>query len=228
MTVKAVPSGGLISIDGQPTVTPVSFPAVVGMKRTLSAQPITVAGTPMVLASWNNGSTAVTRKFNVPTKSTTYEAYFRVSGGSVGTGTGLKATYFAKPDFTQPTVTRTDRVPYFDWGTARPASGVPSDNFSVRWEGELQAQFTGQYQYTYEARAGEAFRLVVGGTTLIDTFANPTTGTVTATAALTAGQRLPILIEYRETTGTAAMQLQYAVAGTPLSVLPGLQLYPKP
>jgi len=50
---------------------------------------------------------------------------------------------------------------------------------------------------------------------------------VTASASRTAGERLPILIEYRESTGTAAMQLQYAVTGTPLSVIPGQQLYPK-
>jgi glucose/arabinose dehydrogenase len=228
LSVQTRPWVGSVVIDGQPTPTPTSFLAVVGVKRTLSAQPITVAGTPMVFDTWNKGVTNATRSFNVPTKDTTYEAYYRVSGGSVGAGMGLKATYFAKPDFTSPTLTKTDRVPFFDWGTLRPASGVPADNFSVRWQGDLQAQFTGQYQFSYEARAGEPFRLVLGGNVLIDTFANPTTGTVTATASLNAGQRRPILIEYRETTGSAAMQLQYAYTGTPLSVLPRVQLYPKP
>ncbi len=143
----------------------------------------------MVFDTWNKGSTNATRSFNVPTKDTSYEAYYRVSGGSVGAGMGLKATYFAKPDFTSPTLTKTDRVPFFDWGTLRPASGVPADNFSARREGDLQAQFTGEYQFSYEARAGEPFRLVLAGTTLIDTFANPATGTITATADVTAGQR---------------------------------------
>ncbi|MEO8107764.1 MAG: PQQ-dependent sugar dehydrogenase [Actinomycetes bacterium] len=228
LSVQTLPRIGSVVIDGQPTPTPTSFLAVVGVKRTLSAQPITVSGTPMVFDTWNKGVTRATREFNVPAKDKKYEAYYRVSGGRVGTGTGLKATYFANPDFTSPKVTKTQRVPYFDWGTGRPASGVPADNFSARWKGDLQAQFTGRYEFTYQARAGEPFRLVLGGNVLINTFANPTTGTVTATASVTAGQRLPIVMKYRESTGSAAMKLQYAFTGTPLSVLPRVQLYPTP
>jgi glucose/arabinose dehydrogenase len=226
LSVLSLPTSGSVDIDGQPTPTPVSRLAVVGVQRTLTGSPITVAGTPMVLDSWMRGETNLTRSFRMPSYDKTYTAFFRVTAGTVGTGNGLSATYYSRPDFTSPVVTRTDRVPYFDWGSGRPATGVPANDFSARWRGQLLGQFTSGYTFAYEARAGEAMRLTVGGKVLIDTFATPTSGTVTASLALTAGKSYPIAIDYRESTGTAALQLTYAASGTPMSVIPGTQLTP--
>lgn len=52
-----------------------------------------------------------------------------------GTAGGLSATYYADPNFTTPLVHKTE-VPVRDWGLY-PPPGLPSNNFSTVWEGEL-------------------------------------------------------------------------------------------
>jgi hypothetical protein len=65
-----------------------------------------------------------------------------------GTGTGLTAAYFnnraASP--AQP-CSRGWRCRRSTGASARPAAGVPADNFSVRWSGEVQAVEAGNYQF---------------------------------------------------------------------------------
>ena len=51
---------------------------------------------------------------------------------------GLIGEYFPGTDTSvQPTLTRVDHEINFDWTAASPASGIPADNFTVRWTGVL-------------------------------------------------------------------------------------------
>ena len=52
-----------------------------------------------------------------------------------GTPGGLWATYYANTNFTPPIIQKQD-TPSLDWGQY-PPPGLPSNNFSVVWEGEL-------------------------------------------------------------------------------------------
>ncbi|KAI8626050.1 glycoside hydrolase family 3 protein [Xylariaceae sp. FL1651] len=54
-----------------------------------------------------------------------------------GTAGGLSATYFANTNFTVPTAYRIE-TPALDWGLY-PPDGLPSNNFSAIWEGDLQS-----------------------------------------------------------------------------------------
>lgn len=54
-----------------------------------------------------------------------------------GTAGGLSATYFADTNFTKPAAHRIE-TPALDWGIY-PPDGLPSNNFSATWEGELQS-----------------------------------------------------------------------------------------
>lgn len=56
---------------------------------------------------------------------------------SNGTSGGLLATYFADTNYSQPMVQRIES-PALDWGLY-PPEGLPSNNFSAVWEGELQS-----------------------------------------------------------------------------------------
>ncbi|CZR62168.1 uncharacterized protein PAC_12065 [Phialocephala subalpina] len=58
-----------------------------------------------------------------------------------GTPGGLQATYYADVSFTQP-VFWTQETPNRDWGLY-PANGLPSNNFSVVWEGLLTVPVDG-------------------------------------------------------------------------------------
>lgn len=59
---------------------------------------------------------------------------------------GLKAEYFAKPDFSgAPVVERVDSVVNFNWDGVAPAAVVPQSHFSVRWTGYLSFPAAGKY-----------------------------------------------------------------------------------
>lgn len=54
---------------------------------------------------------------------------------------GLKGEYFSNKDLTgSPTITRIDRKIRFDLGESSPASGMPPDNFSIRWTGKIRVE----------------------------------------------------------------------------------------
>ena len=221
--LDAVPQGISVAVDGVGTATPATFESVVGTTRTLTASPTNFNGTGWELDSWADGSTLVNRIFDAPQSPAAFTAFFRPSGGSVGTGTGLRATYYGTESFSNPVVTRVDRVPYFSW-SGSPAPGVPKDRFSVRWQGELYAQFSGQTSFWGSLGRDETLRVVVGGTTVID--ASNTNGSVTGSRSLTAGQRYPITIEYTEGNGPAGVDLTYGPDAARRGVLAGSQLYP--
>ncbi|KAI1811333.1 glycoside hydrolase family 3 protein [Poronia punctata] len=54
-----------------------------------------------------------------------------------GTAGGLSATYFADTNFSKPVAHRVE-VPALDWGIY-PPDGLPSNNFSAVWEGDLRS-----------------------------------------------------------------------------------------
>ena len=59
---------------------------------------------------------------------------------------GLKAEYFAKPDFSgKPAVERVDRMLNFNWDSVAPDPAVPARNFSVRWTGFISFPVAGKY-----------------------------------------------------------------------------------
>jgi hypothetical protein len=58
-----------------------------------------------------------------------------------GSSGGLQATYYADTNFSEPVVQRVE-TPVGSWGLY-PPSGLPSNNFSVIWEGELEPAVDG-------------------------------------------------------------------------------------
>jgi glucose/arabinose dehydrogenase len=224
-SVASVPNLLAVDLDGVTNTTPFTVPSVVGTRRNLNAVPVTRSGSLWVFDSWFGGSTQQSRTFNVPPAAETYQAFFRLDGGSVGTGSGLLATYFDDVAMTSPVVQRIDRVPYFDWPN-EPVPGVPKDDFGVMWEGELEAQFTGTYTFTAPMNRDETLLLRVGSQTVLDV--DTVNGVVAGSTSLTAGQRYPIEIAYTDDNGAAALKLTYGRTTTTMGPLPGSQLYPAP
>ena len=63
-----------------------------------------------------------------------------------GNAIGLKGEYFANPNLHgAPTVVRQDRVVAFNWDRVSPAAGIPENDYSVRWTGELLPPGPGEY-----------------------------------------------------------------------------------
>src|SRR5688500_5753363 len=64
-----------------------------------------------------------------------------------GVGSGLVANYFSDQELSNLALTRVDPAIDFEWGASSPGGNVPADNFSARWTGKLQAQFTESYTF---------------------------------------------------------------------------------
>ncbi|KAK6069117.1 glycosyl hydrolase family 3 N terminal domain-containing protein [Seiridium cupressi] len=80
-----------------------------------------------LVSSWGANAWEYNSQYAVP-------GYLLSSRGAKG---GLSASYFATTDFREQLVEKLE-TPALDWGLYPPA-GLPSTNFSVIWEGELQS-----------------------------------------------------------------------------------------
>jgi endoglucanase len=124
-------------------------------------------------------------------------------------GIGLKATYFNNITLSGSPVFTTNQEVNFDWLAGGPGNGVNNDNFSVRWEGELEAPVTGNY--SFNTVSDDGIRLWVNDSVVVDNFTDhATTRDFGRTSVpLQAGKKYPIKIEYYEKTGNAIAQLYW-------------------
>ncbi|KAJ6007301.1 beta-glucosidase [Penicillium herquei] len=79
-----------------------------------------------LLTSWGANSWSYNGQYNIP-------PYLLSVNGTPG---GLRATYYATTNFTDPKMEKIE-TPSLDWGLY-PPNGLPSNNFSAIWEGDLE------------------------------------------------------------------------------------------
>ena len=142
-------------------------------------------------------------------------------------GEGLRASYFPNIGlWGNPTLLRDEAID-FSWGTAAPAAGLPTDNFSVRWQGSLVAATSGSYRL--QTTADDGIRVWVNNVLVIDNWADQAaTTTTSAPLTLTAGVAVPIRVEYYENTGSATARLLWQVPNAPGFVpVPASRLRPQ-
>ena len=146
----------------------------------------------------------------------------RLEPRAVLSGSGLTGQYFHNVDFTGLAVERTEAVD-FNWDAASPEPGLNADSFSVRWFGQLEAEFS--EVYTLRTVSDEGVRLWIDGQLLIDDWTAHVVRTRSATISLQAGQRYDIRLEYFDNLGAAQIRLQWLSASQPLEAVPATQLY---
>ncbi|MBC8101659.1 MAG: DUF642 domain-containing protein [Cytophagales bacterium] len=148
----------------------------------------------------------------------------------LATGTGLKATYFANQDLSgSASLIRLDPQVDFDWGDGSPdASVLATNQFSVRWEGTLEAPTGGVY--TFMTRSDDGVRLWINGVLIVNNWSDhgPTNDVGTQTVTLTAGQRAAVKMEFYENGGGAEARLYWSYPGQALQSIPRIRLYPAP
>lgn len=79
---------------------------------------------------------------------------------------GLQGEYFSDLDFQGDRFERHDRSLDFLWEARGPLEGVPAENFSARWRGEIYFPADGVYQIIL--RTDDGARLTIGDEVLID------------------------------------------------------------
>gem|GEM_PF-1130375 len=94
------------------------------------------------------------------------------SGGSGGsqdvtpTGTGLFGEYYDTEMLTQLAFTQIDAGISMDWSSGAPAANMGNDLFSVRWQGQIQPQYTENYNFFLVADDG--VKLWIDGELVVD------------------------------------------------------------
>jgi MSHA biogenesis protein MshQ len=138
---------------------------------------------------------------------------------------GLLGQYFGNATLAgSPALTRSEAV-NFDWGTGAPATGLPADNFSVRWSGRVGVSADGNY--TFQTMSDDGIRLWVNGALVVDNWTvHGTTTNSSPAIALKAGFFYDIKLEYYESQSGAVAKLNWITPGTTTSVpIPQSQLY---
>jgi hypothetical protein len=140
-----------------------------------------------------------------------------------GTGDGLAANYYPSMDFSSQSIERVDARVDFDWGTGSPIDGIGKDNFAVRWEGELEAQFT--EPYALQVISDDRARLWLDGELILDEWYEHAEALATAIVNLEAGRRYVLRLDYFENRGKALVRLLWSSPSTPQQVIPQTQLH---
>ncbi|HEX4588388.1 MAG TPA: PA14 domain-containing protein, partial [Gemmataceae bacterium] len=139
-------------------------------------------------------------------------------------GTGLVADYYSDANLSALVRTRIDPGVNFNWGTGSPDVSVPADHFSVRWSGQIQAQYSETYTFSTVSAGG--VRLWVNGQELINDWTDHAASTDSGTITLQAGQSYSIRLEYANNSGPAAAELFWSSPSTPKAAVPATQLFP--
>jgi hypothetical protein len=149
-----------------------------------------------------------------------------------GNGNGLQGVYYSGTSLSgTPLLTRVDPTINFELTYSKqpvvlsPAPGiVPEDQYSVRWTGQVQAQFS--ETYTFYTLSDDGIRLWVNGVQLVDNWVNQGATEKSGSITLQAGQKYDIIVEYFENTGEAVTKLSWSSASTPKQIIPSGQLFP--
>jgi len=124
---------------------------------------------------------------------------------------GLKGEYFANVNLLgRPVLTRTDRTVNFDWGNGSPGSGIPADNFSVRWTGNITVKEDAIFAVTVD----DGIRIYIDNQLVIDSWTGHNFETLRTGVSFQKGTTHSIRIEYYEGTGGAACLFKWGPAPT--------------
>lgn len=142
---------------------------------------------------------------------------------NIGDGIGLLGEYFSGQNFNTPVFQRTDATVGFYWGTASPGNGMPADNFSIRWTGQVQPLYS--ETYTFETTTDDGVRLWVNDQLVIDKWILQPPTAHAGTIALQAGVKYDIRMEVYEAGERAVAELRWSSASQAKEIIPATQLY---
>ena len=137
-------------------------------------------------------------------------------------GNGLLAQYFNNLSFSAPAVvTRVDGNVDVDWGGGTPDPRVNAGQFSGRWNGQLQAQYS--ETYTFDASQDDRVKVWVNGQLVVNHWdGDPANSQL----ALVAGQKYDIRVDYQEDYGGGDyVHVYWSSASTPKQIIPASCLY---
>jgi hypothetical protein len=139
----------------------------------------------------------------------------------------LKADYFGNSALAGTPVSRIDSTIDWDFGQGSAGPGLPSDNFSARWTGQLQAVFSGPH--TFVASFNDGMRMFLDERVVMYRWGpHITTAEQRGTVVLEAGRKYDLRFEFFDQGSAAIARLFWESPCQTRQVVPGKQLYPLP
>ncbi|MEP6933451.1 MAG: PA14 domain-containing protein, partial [Nitrospirota bacterium] len=137
---------------------------------------------------------------------------------------GLRGDYYAGINFAQLKATRRDSEVDFHWDAASPMPDVlDTDNFSVRWTGQVQPRHTDLY--TFHTVSDDGVRLWIDGRLIIDNWTDHSPSENHGQIALSADRWYTLTLEYYEKAGGATVTLSWSSRNQPKEIIPQERLY---
>jgi beta-glucosidase-like glycosyl hydrolase len=119
---------------------------------------------------------------------------------SQGSGPGLYAQYYSNMTLSgTPVVTQVDQNYNVNYNGASPVAGVNADQWSAKWTGTFTPSVSGTYYFSTTGDDGS--RLFVNGQELVNNWRDGYAITSDGSISLTAGQAVPIEIDYYQDGG---------------------------
>ncbi len=224
VTISSKPAGALITIDGQLQQTTLTFPAVVGMLRTVSTKPYLAASNGFYkFSGWSNGQTSNLFTYEIPGTDTPLTMTF-AELPSAG-GNGLIAEYYTdRTEFVNPpTLVRVDSTIDAYWGYDSPDPTLSTDNFVARWSGKFQVPFSDTFTFTTESDDG--VKLWIDNKLVIDKWGYQPSTEWSTSVELKTGQTHTIKLEYLESQGEALVHLRWSSPQFDKAVVSKSQLF---
>ncbi len=150
-------------------------------------------------------------------------------------GSGLTGTYYnstaanvtpynpTKLFAGTPALTRVDPTVDFNWNSGSPGSGVNATYFGMRWQGQVQPQYS--ETYFFDVSTDDGVKLWVNGQLLIDGWSYQSADRI-GSIALQAGVLCDIRMEYYQATGGDSAHLSWYSNSQTKQVIPSARLYP--
>tara|TARA_B100001245_G_scaffold236403_1_gene227208 strand:+ start:2964 stop:8984 length:6021 start_codon:yes stop_codon:yes gene_type:complete len=146
-------------------------------------------------------------------------SWFSTEPQTIAQEYGLTGRYYNNPksDYQFPSslsdpgrlmMVRRDSKINFSWGGGSPSPGLPSDKFLVKWKGYLTVPESGNYKIG--VTADDRVRTYLNGSSApdINSWGNAAGNNLWgSTQSLSAGQTIPVTIDYAEQTGSASFRL---------------------
>jgi len=169
-----------------------------------------------------NGAYSLTAVATNTSGLTTTSSAVSVTVANVVATNGLTAKYYNNINLTgTPVVTRLDSTVNFNWANS-PASGVNSNNFSVRWTGQLKVPTTGSYTIGFNGDDG--YRVYVNSTLLVNSWKDQSATYKTGVMSLTGGRNYPITVEFYDKAEEGIAQLYWTGPGITKRIIPTANL----
>jgi hypothetical protein len=140
-----------------------------------------------------------------------------------GNGDGLVGEYFDDTTLSNLVLSRVDAGIDFNWGGGSPDSSLPSDQYSIRWTGRIEARMT--ETYTFTTRTDDGARLWIDNQLVIDDWTDHAVMDVNGTFSMQMGNQYDIRMEYYESGGDASAQLLWSNPYLTQEIIPRSQLY---